>query len=94
MDRSTDETGAPFERQSARRHLELARAELRLLDAVIPGRLKTVMQELDEADRLLASSDDASAPKRMGCPFCGKQIMANATLCGFCWRKLDSAVHS
>jgi hypothetical protein len=93
MDRSTDETGTHFERQSARRHLEAARAELRLLDTALPGRLQAAMRELDEADRLLTSTDDAAAPKRRGCPFCGKQIMANATLCGFCWRKLD-IVHS
>jgi hypothetical protein len=94
MERSIDEIGAPFERQSARRHLEVARAELRLLEAAMPGRLKTVMLELDETDRLLTSIDDASAPKRRGCPFCGKQIMADATLCGFCWRKPDSVGHS
>jgi len=108
MDPSTDASGSQFERESARRHLEIARAELGLLDVaavttvgagVAPGafnalvtrRLKTAMQELDETSRLLTSPADAELPKRIGCPFCGKQVMANATLCGFCWHRLDAA---
>jgi hypothetical protein len=29
---------------------------------------------------------------RVPCSFCGKMIMPNATLCGFCWRRRDVPV--
>jgi hypothetical protein len=109
MDQSTDANGSHFERESARQHLEIARTELGLLDAVAgttvggtPGvfnalvtrRLKTAMHELDETSRLLTSPEDAELPKRIGCPYCGNQIMAKATLCGFCWHKVDTAART
>jgi hypothetical protein len=64
------------------------------LKALVTRRLKTAMQELTETSRLLTSPADAELPKRIGCPYCGKQIMANATLCGFCWRRLDAAART
>src|SRR5580692_6752670 len=111
MDSATDANGAHFERESARRHLEIARTELGLLDAaagttvdagfalgplnaLVTRRLRTAMQELAETSRLLTSPGEADLPKRIGCPYCGKQIMANATLCGFCWHQLDPAART
>jgi hypothetical protein len=110
MDQSTDATGSHFERESARQHLEIARTELGLLDAaagttvaagtsgafnaLVTRRLNAAMHELDETSRLLTSPADAELPKRIGCPYCGNQIMAKATLCGFCWHKLDAAART
>jgi ribosomal protein S27AE len=32
--------------------------------------------------------EDPRETRRRACPSCGKPIMALATLCGFCWRKV------
>jgi hypothetical protein len=63
-------------------------------NALVTRRLKAAMQELDETSRLLTSPSDADLPRRIGCPYCGKQVMANATLCGFCWHRLDVAART
>jgi hypothetical protein len=111
--RASDAAAFNLERESARRQVEMARVELRLLDAAaiveteaaaMPGvrgtpsilgamvtrRIKTAMLALDETDRLLAAPADTAAPKRRACPFCARQVVANATLCGYCWRRLDT----
>ena len=65
-----------------------------VFNALVTRRLKAAMHELDETSRLLTSPGDAELPKRIGCPYCGNQIIAKATLCGFCWHKLDAAART
>ena len=110
--RASDAAAFDLERESARRQVEMARVELRLLDAavvetegakaqgvrdvpsalgaMITRRIKTAMLALDETDRLLTAPADPAAVKRRACPFCARQVVANATLCGYCWRRLDT----
>jgi len=55
-------------------HLATAIAELKAMD--------------EEADRAM-SRDNAPSEEspRIACAFCGKPMMATATICGFCWRR-------
>ena len=85
---------------AALRHLEVAQAGLRRLDAtaatasgvpapdVVHVAIRAAMEELDGAVKLLSATGESA---RIGCPFCGRMIMPAASLCGFCWRVLVPA---
>jgi hypothetical protein len=83
---------------AARRHLEVAQAGLRRLDAgastaggepapnLVRVAIKAAMNELDGAVTLLSAPDGIA---RVSCRFCGRMVMPAATLCGFCWCDLS-----
>ena len=47
------------------------------------------MGALAEAQSVVTDPREA---ERVACRFCGYQVMSDATLCLFCWRKLDPMV--
>ena len=88
------------ELDAAKRSLHAAEAALRQLDSTnAPGSApasadslraatRGALSALADVGRALSSGDGPEA-LRIGCPFCGRMVMPAATLCGFCWRKLD-----
>jgi hypothetical protein len=83
---------------AARRHIEVAQAGLRQLDAtaalgsgdvsstVVHGAVRAALNGLDGAVILLSVLGDEA---RVGCRHCGRMVMSTATLCGHCWRVLS-----
>lgn len=61
----------------------VAGVERELLHGSLPAGLRAAWSRLVQA---LAGGP--ARPQR-SCPHCGNAGMADATLCGFCWRKLD-----
>jgi hypothetical protein len=58
------------------------------LDAMegVSGKLSAARLSMDEIGRHL-EADVEAAPLMRDCPACGKAIRAQATLCGYCWKK-------
>jgi hypothetical protein len=94
----------PIDRLAAELYFAKARESLRALGAllqpqtpdgpsgVVRRALATAVGALDGAAHALdANAADAA---RVACPFCGNRVIREATLCGFCWRKLDPARES
>ena len=91
-----DRTGPDFD--LAKQSLQSAEVALRaLLAAATPGGAavsadqlrgagQNVVRALAEVDRALTGD---AAPARIACPHCARKIMPAATLCGFCWHRLD-----
>jgi hypothetical protein len=91
-----DRTGPDLD--LARQSLQGAGAAMRqLLAAASPGSTtvsadqvrgaaESAVRALTEVDRALSTDDSIG---RIACRFCGRQVMSAATMCGFCWRRLD-----
>jgi hypothetical protein len=58
------------------------------LDAMksVSGKLSGAQLNMDEIGRHLLADVEA-APQMRDCPACGSAIRAQATLCGYCWKK-------
>ena len=52
----------------------------------VSGKLSGARLSVDEVGRRL-EADIEAAPVMRDCPACGKAIRAQATLCGYCWKK-------
>ncbi|HET6146645.1 MAG TPA: hypothetical protein VFH68_03880 [Polyangia bacterium] len=91
-----DRTGPDFD--LAKQSLQGAEVALRrLLAAASPvgasvsadqirGAGENVVRALAEVDKALTGDAE---PARIACPSCARKVMPAATLCGFCWRRLD-----
>jgi hypothetical protein len=90
---------APDDRLAAEILFARARESLRALAAllrpsppdaaagVLGAAVATASRSLDGAGATL--DPRAADGARTACPGCGNRVMRAATLCGFCWRRLD-----
>ena len=118
-DTMTGPAGSSLDFRMTRLHIQAARAALQTLEiaaapaamgatlepATVLSQTRVGITELNAIEGMLAAASETSTePVRVPCAFCGKSIMADATLCGFCWRRkaepavahpaMDSAVAS
>jgi hypothetical protein len=88
-------------RSPAREKATMDQQQLRALVATMQARVAaavTPTATADEKGELTRAWDSlvnhlalGPAPDTHPCPRCGREIMRAATVCGYCWAKLDAA---